>query len=456
MGYPLRWNQTDLIYEVTIETIQGRYLLRPSCEVRDLILGVISRAQARYPAVRLYAFVFSRNAAKLLLSSSDEAQFSEFMAYVDGGISRKVGRLLDWSGKLWASRYRALPILDEEAITQRLRHVLAMGVDEGLVESPKDWPGATCVPALLGTMTLDGAWIDRDREVALKAAGLEPPASAYVRPYRVVLTPIPAWAELPRAELVARYHALVESIELEHLVTRKGPVLDPVELQRQDPFFRPTRMSPRQRLTQLCHATCATLIEGFRAAYREFCAAFRAAAGALARPTAPARALVADFPGGCNPRPDLRVPLSDGASPPWWNHAPAPASPTAGDVTLADGSVTELGGEAPTAPWTRVVHRLMPRARPQTSAPAAAPVVRAAAPRARPQAPAPAAAPVVRAAAPLVRRPAPVDRVAGPVIPGSTPVASAPAPQAGLSPPARRDGAQATRPLDGVGAAPYG
>jgi uncharacterized membrane protein len=41
------------VYEVTIETIQGRYLLRPSREVRDLILGVISRAQARYEAIGL-------------------------------------------------------------------------------------------------------------------------------------------------------------------------------------------------------------------------------------------------------------------------------------------------------------------------------------------------------------------------------------------------------------------
>lgn len=361
MGYPLRWNRTDLVFEVTIETIQGRYLLRPNREVRDVILGVISRAQEHYQAIRLYAFVFTRNRATLLVSTGDEEQLSKFMAYVDGEISRRLGRLLDWSGKLWGSRYRALPVLDEEAITERLRAVLSQGVDEGLVASPRDWPGASCVPALLGAMKLEGAWVDRDREARLRGLGLDPPASAYVRPYRVVLTPIPAWAALSPTELVARYQAIIESIELEHLVTRAGPVLDPVELQRQDPFTRPER-SPRRRLARLCHSTYATLIAGFRVAYRQFCAAFRAAAGALLSPSPAKAALVADFPGGCNPRPDLSVPLPPGEEPaPWWCESPAAHPPARGDEAIVDEAATASSSDPPTSPWVRVVEVRAPR-----------------------------------------------------------------------------------------------
>jgi hypothetical protein len=308
MGYPLRWHRTDLVYEISLETIQGRFLLRPSREVSDLILGVLSRAQVLYPAIRLHAFVFTRDVATLLLATHDETQISKFMAYVAGGISRRLGRLLDWSGRFWRSRYRAVPVLDEEAITTRLRHVLARGVDEGLVVSPKHWPGASCVPALLGNMCLEGTWVDRDREAGLRAAGLEPPPTAYVQPYRVVLSPLPAWAGLSRAELVARHHAMIESIELEHLMRTHGEVMDPVALQQQDPFFRPPGNSTRRRLGRLCHATSQALVDGFRTAYRQFCAAFRAAAGALGRRTGVVRAVVRDFPQGSSPRPDLRVP----------------------------------------------------------------------------------------------------------------------------------------------------
>jgi hypothetical protein len=308
MGHPLRWNRTDLVYEVTLSTIQGRYLLRPSREVRDLILGIIGKAQTRYPAISLYAFMFSRDEATLLLASSDEQQFARFMAYVAGGISRKLGRLLDWSGKLWAGRYRAVPILDEEAINERLRFVLSRGVAEDLVTSPKDWPGATCVPGLLGSMTMEGTWVDRDAEASLRAAGLDPPPSSYVQPYRVTLTPIPAWADLEPSELVGRYRTMIDSIEYEHLVRNRGEVMDPVVLQQQDPFFRPTARPRGRRLAALCHASSTSVKEAFRTAYRCFCAAFRAAAGAVAQRTATARALVAGYPQGSNPRPELRVP----------------------------------------------------------------------------------------------------------------------------------------------------
>lgn len=371
MGYPLRWNRPDLIYEVTIDTIQGRYLLRPTPEVRDLVLGVLSRAQERYPTIRLYGFFFARSRATLLLSASDERELSPFMGYVQGNISRKLGRLLDWSGKLWAGRYRSAPILDEDALVHRLRALMSQGVDEGLIESPRAWPGATCAPGLLGAMALEGAWIDRDREARLRAAGVEPPPSAYVRPYRVVLAPIPPWAQLPASELAARHRALLDDIELEHRLARSGPVMDPVELQQQDPFARPAT-GHEGRLRRLIHATCATLREGFRIAYGGFCATFRAAAEALRGRRR--QALLAGFPEGSAPRPALQVPSSRGAAP-WWSEAPA------SDLeTVRAEPVTSSGADDVTSPWRRVgrrrpwLHEVAPwLARPSPPAPPAPP-----------------------------------------------------------------------------------
>jgi hypothetical protein len=350
MGYPLRWNRTDLVYEVTIETIQGRYLLRPTREVRDLVNGVLARAQARYRGVSVFAFVFTRDRAMLLLSSSVEDQLPRFMAYLKGGISRKLGRLLDWSGTMWAGRYRSTPILDEDAIVERLRHVLSLGVDEGLVLSPRDWPGATCVPALLGSMKLEGTWIDRDHEASLRALGLEPPAAAYMHGYRVELTPIPGWEALPPAELAARYRAIIESIELEYLVVTGGEVVGPVELQLEDPFSR--RRSAWRRLRALCHATCDAVKDAFRSGYRAFCSAFRSAAAALRGRHDAARELTAGFPAGSYPRPDLRVPLSTRSA------AATTASPNAAaaddplDQTLRDESA-EPAFELATTRWSR-------------------------------------------------------------------------------------------------------
>ena len=58
--------------------------------------------------------------------------------------------LLDWRDKIWARRYQAIVISDEEAAqVERLKYVLAHGVKEGLVDRPQDWSGAHSVEALL-------------------------------------------------------------------------------------------------------------------------------------------------------------------------------------------------------------------------------------------------------------------------------------------------------------------
>jgi hypothetical protein len=53
------------------------------------------------------------------------------MQYLRANLSRKVGRLVDWSGGFWERRYSAEPVLDDEALVGRLRYVLAHGVKEG-------------------------------------------------------------------------------------------------------------------------------------------------------------------------------------------------------------------------------------------------------------------------------------------------------------------------------------
>ena len=61
------------VVEVTSRTLHGRFLMRPSAEVNQIILGVLGRAQAKYE-VELYAFVFLSNHAHLLLVPADEVE----------------------------------------------------------------------------------------------------------------------------------------------------------------------------------------------------------------------------------------------------------------------------------------------------------------------------------------------------------------------------------------------
>ena len=149
MARPLRFVPPNALVEVTTRTVHGRFLLRPSAEVNDMILGIIGRAQTLYP-VRVHAFVVLSNHVHALLSVDDAAQLAAFMAFINGNIAREIGRLHEWRHRFWARRYRAIVVADDLAAVARLRYILQNGCKEGLVDRPGDWPGLSCVRAAQG------------------------------------------------------------------------------------------------------------------------------------------------------------------------------------------------------------------------------------------------------------------------------------------------------------------
>ena len=149
MGWPLRMFQEEGFYFVASRCFQGRLLLRPSAQVNEVVGGVLARAvQQSAGHVRLHAFTFASNHFHLLVWARGAA-LASFMQYLRANLSRKVGRLVDWSGGFWERRYSAELVLDDEALVGRLRYVLAHGVKEALVERSAEWPGLTCLPQLV-------------------------------------------------------------------------------------------------------------------------------------------------------------------------------------------------------------------------------------------------------------------------------------------------------------------
>jgi hypothetical protein len=63
------------------------------------------------------------------------------MGYVKGRIADTVNRLTGKRGPLWARRYDAQAILDDNAACDRVAYSLDNPVKEGLVESAGQWPG---------------------------------------------------------------------------------------------------------------------------------------------------------------------------------------------------------------------------------------------------------------------------------------------------------------------------
>ena len=160
------------LFEVTTRTVQGRFLLKPSDQLNTIILGVLGRAQRLY-AVRIHALVVLSNHYHMLLSVDTAQQLAAFMTYFNGNLGKEVLRHVDgWSDKVWSRRFEAIWIPPHEyEQVDRLRYLLSNGAKDGLVASPRDWPGVITLRALLEGQPVEGLWFNRSKENAARRSG---------------------------------------------------------------------------------------------------------------------------------------------------------------------------------------------------------------------------------------------------------------------------------------------
>lgn len=291
------------IFEIMTRTVQERFLLPPTEEGRLLILGVLARALWTYPLVQLYAFTFLSNHYHLLASALDGRSLARFIGYINSNVAREMGRLHGWKGRFWDDRASVIEVVDDDAVVGRLQYIISQGVKEGLVGHALDWTGASSTPALLGDMQLEGIWVNRDRQTRAARRAKPPAPESFEERLPVNLTPIPQWAHLAADELRARHQALVDDVEARAASTRTAPPLGMDAIVAQSPFARP--VESKRSPPPPCHASTEANRSAFRAAYRAFVDAFRAAATAI-RETA--HELFPAFPPHGFPRPLAFVP----------------------------------------------------------------------------------------------------------------------------------------------------
>jgi hypothetical protein len=270
------------LVEVTSRTVQGRLLLRPSQQLNDILLGVLGRAQARYP-LEIVSFTFLSSHFHMLLWVRDAQQLALFMGYFNGNLAREVGRLTGWSDRLWSRRYQAIVVSDEEAAqVDRLTYHLAQGVKENLVARVEEWPGVHCAHALLTGEPVEGTWYDRTLAYSLRLQRKTPePGQVDIR-QTVVLSPLPCWKHLTPEVYRARVAALIHQIEATAAAERAKKGVEPLGIEKilaQDPETRPEILdcSP----APFVHAATRKIRKELQEAYGWFVAAYREAADKL-------------------------------------------------------------------------------------------------------------------------------------------------------------------------------
>ncbi len=205
--------EPDPLVLVTTRVLHGLFLLKPSAQLNPLLIGILARAQ-RLTGMKVCFFTFQSNHEHLLLRPSDAQQLSRFMTYVNSNVAREAGRLYGWKEKFWGRRYADSVVSEEpEAQIDRLSYCLAQGCKEGLVASPRHWPGATATKAAMTGQALSGTWIDRSAQYRahLRKESTDPWLFSSVE--TLELSPIPCWDDLSETQRQTKVRRLVKDIE---------------------------------------------------------------------------------------------------------------------------------------------------------------------------------------------------------------------------------------------------
>lgn len=145
--------------------LKGRYQSPLTVEnakriARGTIGSALGRAQEKY-GVRVFAITVMSNHVHMIVQTQ-HCNLSRFMGYFNARVADTINYLTGRSGSLWARRYDAQPILDDEAALQATSYIVNNPCKANLVEQPDHWPGVTMAPKFQGDCT-KFEWFNRTR-----------------------------------------------------------------------------------------------------------------------------------------------------------------------------------------------------------------------------------------------------------------------------------------------------
>ncbi|MCG8455982.1 MAG: hypothetical protein MI919_06845, partial [Holophagales bacterium] len=189
---------------------------------------------------------------------------------------------------------------EETAQVQVLRHVLAQGTKEFLVDRALEWPVVHSVAALVDGAALAGNWVEG--------------GSGEAREEVVDLSPLPCWQHLPEASWRRAVADLVEEVDRRAAVARKVEgkrSLGAAKVLAMKPTSRREEQEPGERsVKRRFHAHRKEVLEQMREAWAQVLAAYREASALLRSGEREVR-----FPEGTFPPSLPFVPFETGPAP---------------------------------------------------------------------------------------------------------------------------------------------
>lgn len=282
MPRPIRWLRPRTRWFVTSRALEARFLLVPSDALNQRVGFWFGRALRRFPGIHAHAIYVASNHIHSVVTDLD-GSLSAFFGYFFGQLAKDVNTLRDRRGPVFHRRFSAEPILDDDAVCERIAYLVCNPIIDRLTHHWREWPGV-----LLWTK-LDQPEVYRfrrpnepDHGVASSRAARDPknPKKADRFDEEIVaISPVDdADGRLLDPHAIA--HAVEQRVRTAREQLRGKPALGAKGILRQ--AFNDAPKQPDDSPRPLCHTTRLALWHEFRdlwrtivSAYREISARFR-------------------------------------------------------------------------------------------------------------------------------------------------------------------------------------
>ena len=137
-----RLYEPNVVYDVTVQTVDRQFLLKPTPETHNIIGASLARAQRLFPVDLHYALANVTH-PHLGLSAPEQRlhHIEPFFNLSMSLIAREVNRYWHRKGPLWMSRIHVTPCVDDEKAEERLYYAMTNPVKDGLVDKLSQYPG---------------------------------------------------------------------------------------------------------------------------------------------------------------------------------------------------------------------------------------------------------------------------------------------------------------------------
>ena len=254
---PRLW-QHNIVFELTLRIENRMFMLNPNPEIRNIIGAVLARAVKLYP-VQIHSFDTNINHFHCLFSAAPRQlhNISQFLQYLNGQLAKQINLYYGRSGRVWSTRAKVIPVVDDDAVLQRLAYCACNVVKDNLVEKVSHWPGFSTYEQLAYGKRQTFSYLDRTAWWQAGGPRRGIPKQKYMRQVTLEISPLPGWEDMKPHDRQSKFRRLVKNMEHHYREIREHEghrVRGRYGLIEIDPFDRPDKEKEKTPIPK-CHAS---------------------------------------------------------------------------------------------------------------------------------------------------------------------------------------------------------